>query len=399
MSIPPIARSPDLARLREEGFEIDVRDGYVVVANVPYLNADRQVQRGLMAIALTTSGDRTGPPPDHTVWWQGAMPCHHDRTPISRIDAGCVQQQLAPDLLVQYRFSSKPLPAGRYADYYAQFTSYIRILSHEAQVVDPSATAATFAPVQTQEGESPFRYLDSASARAGIVMANTKLHLPRVALVGVGGTGSYVLDLLAKTPVEELHLYDDDVLLNHNAFRAPGAASLQRLQQQPLKVHYFAEIYDRMRRNVVPHPVRLTATNARELTDMNFVFLCMDGGPDKRAIIEHLQQAGIAFIDVGMGLDEHDGSIGGILRVTTSTPEQREHVWQHGRISFDDPDDDGNEYARNIQVAELNALNACLAVVRFKRLYGFYRDLEGEHHSLYTIDGNHLLNEDRADAN
>jgi hypothetical protein len=45
---------------------------------------------------------------------------------------------------------------------------------------------------------------------------------------------------------------------------------------------------------------------------------------------------------------------------------------------------------------DLNALNACLAVIRWKRLYGFYRDLEGEHHSLYTIDGNHLLNEDHA---
>ena len=50
---------------------------------------------------------------------------------------------------------------------------------------------------------------------------------------------------------------------------------------------------------------------------------------------------------------------------------------------------------RNIQVADLNALNACLAVIRWKKLFGFYRDLEREHHTLYTVDGNHLLNEDQ----
>lgn len=372
-----------------------VRDGHVVVANIPYVDTDRKVQRGRMAIALTTSGERTGPPPDHTVWWEGSMPCHQDGTPISRIDAGG-GQQLAPGLIAHHRFSSKPLPAARYHDYYEQFMAYIRIISHEAQAIDPSATAATFAPVPASEDESVFRYHDTASSRAGIVMANTKLASGKIAIVGLGGTGSYVLDLLAKTPVAEIHLFDDDVLLNHNAFRAPGAASLKQLQERPLKVDYFAAIYDRIRRHIIPHPVRLTAETASELKDMDFVFLSIDGGPDKQAIIERLQQLDIGFIDVGMGLDEQDGGIGGILRVTTSTPEQRTHVWERGRIAFDDPDDEANEYARNIQVVDLNALNACLAVTRWKRLLGFYRDLESEHHSLYTVDGNHLLNEDQA---
>jgi hypothetical protein len=396
MSTRLIARSPDLSRLREEGYEVRVRDDHVVIANVPYVDSQREVGRGSMVIALTTSGECTGPPPDHTVWWAGSMPCHQDGTPISRIDAGAVEQELAPGLTVQHRFSSKPQPAGRYDDYHAQFTAYIRLISHEAQAIDPDATAATFAPVEAGEEESVFRYHDSASSRAGIKMASAKLELGKVAIVGVGGTGSYVLDLVAKTPVGEIHLFDDDVLLNHNAFRAPGAASLPDLQERPLKVEYFASIYDRMRRQVIAHPVRLGAANADALAGVDFVFLCMDGGPDKRALIGRLEALGIAFIDVGMGLDEQDGSIGGILRVTTSTPRQRQHVWDFGRISFEDPDDEANEYARNIQVADLNSLNACLAVIRWKRLFGFYRDLENEHHSLYTIDGNHLLNEDQA---
>ena len=53
-----------------------------------------------------------------------------------------------------------------------------------------------------------------------------------------------------------------------------------------------------------------------------------------------------------------------------------------------------NEYDQNIQVADINALNAALAVIRWKRLMGFYVDQQGEHQSRYTIDGNVIGNED-----
>jgi hypothetical protein len=82
------------------------------------------------------------------------------------------------------------------------------------------------------------------------------------------------------------------------------------------------------------------------------------------------------------------------LRVTTSTSQKREHVRKKDRIPFSDGD--GNdEYSRNIQIADLNALNAALAVVKWKKLSGFYRDLEHEHFSTYTIDGHTLINEDQ----
>jgi hypothetical protein len=52
------------------------------------------------------------------------------------------------------------------------------------------------------------------------------------------------------------------------------------------------------------------------------------------------------------------------------------------------------EYSTNIQIAELNALNAALAVIKWKKLAGFYQDLDFEHHCSYTIGGNMLRNED-----
>ena len=57
--------------------------------------------------------------------------------------------------------------------------------------------------------------------------------------------------------------------------------------------------------------------------------------------------------------------------------------------------DERNEYDRNVQTAELNALNATLAVIKWKKLCGFYIDLEKEHHSTYTIDGNEMTNDDK----
>jgi hypothetical protein len=81
--------------------------------------------------------------------------------------------------------------------------------------------------------------------------------------------------------------------------------------------------------------------------------------------------------------------------VTTSTPTQRDHVAAKQRIAFSDGDGN-NEYDKNIQIADLNALNAALAVVKWKKLFGFYLDIDKEHHTTYTVDGNCLINEDLA---
>ncbi|MGT2514434.1 hypothetical protein ACVOMT_09520 [Sphingomonas panni] len=95
-----------------------------------------------------------------------------------------------------------------------------------------------------------------------------------------------------------------------------------------------------------------------------------------------------------MGLQAGEAGLTGVLRVTTSTPAMRDHVWERSRIPMA-ADDRADPYATNIQVVELNALNAALAVVRWKRICGFYADTEAEHFSAYAVDGNHVTNDDR----
>lgn len=389
MSHPLISHSSDLKRLREEGYDIEIRADQLLVKQVPYVTAERAVACGILVSELTTSGSTTAPPQTHVVSFVGEMPCDHQGCPLEDMLHQRDTFALGGGLTARCSFSRKP--AGGYPDYYAKMTGYVNILLGYAQAIDPSVTARTYPPIPTDEGESVFRYLDSASSRAQISAIAEKLKLGKVAIVGLGGTGSYILDLIVKTTIEQIHLYDGDILYTHNVFRAPGAASLDELNAAPKKVEYFQRQYDPMRRNIIAHPVYIDESNIDELRDMNFVFLAMDGGTGKKYIVKKLEEFGVPFIDTGIGVYRADSSLGGQVRTTTSVPGHRQHVWE--RVSFADEAD--NEYEQNIQVADLNMFNAAMAVMRWKRLVGFYADLGHEYSSTYAIGRNRLLNEDQ----
>ncbi len=244
--------------------------------------------------------------------------------------------------------------------------------------------------IESKDTDSVFKYLDTNSSRAEINTISAKLENHKIAIIGLGGTGSYVLDFLAKTPVQEIHLFDQDLFLQLKAFRAPGAASLEQLDLQPKKVDYLYGIYSNMRINITPHAYHLGATNADELLGMNFVFICIDDGESKKAIVQKLVAAGISFCDVGMGVDIKDGALTGIVRTTTVTAAKRDHI--ANKISFATTAD--NIYSQNIQIAELNALNAAMAVIKWKKVIGFYHDLGKEHDAGYLINSNNNINYD-----
>src|SRR5581483_1881091 len=163
-------------------------------------------------------------------------------------------------------------------------------------------------------------YTETASDRVGIGALTELLTKDKIAIIGLGGTGSYILDLIAKTPVREIRIFDADEFLQHNAFRAPGAASIEELREVPKKVDYFKAIYSKMHRYIVAHAVALKADNLHLLDGVTFAFISMDAGDEKLAVVKKLEAMGIGFVDVGMGLELVDGSLGGILRVTASTP-------------------------------------------------------------------------------
>lgn len=392
MSPQPIDRSSDLKRLRDEGYNIEVREGYLLVKDVPYLNAARQVKRGLLISKLVLANNVTQKPDDHVAFFAGEYPCHKDGSPIERIRLGGSDIKIG-DIKATFSFSAKPKPSDRYENYYAKMTTYADILSGPAQMVDAAVTAKTFPVIAPTEEGAVFKYLDTASSRAELTDLAKKLALRKVGIFGVGGTGSYVLDLVAKTPVAEIHIFDGDVFLQHNAFRAPGAASGAEIEEKLPKVVYFERIYSKMRTGVIPHAQPIDVATLDKFANLDFVFLCMEGA-GKKPIVRKLEELKIAFIDVGMGIYVKNGTLGGLLRTTTSTPARRDHVWTKRRIPFVDASGD-NEYDKNIQIADLNALNAALAVIRWKRLFGFYVDQEHEFFSTFAIGGNDIDNEDQ----
>lgn len=393
MSQQLINRSSDLKRLRDEGYDVEVRSNFLLIKNVPYLNSSKEIKLGMLVSELTLAGDVTTTPSTHVVMFSGDHPCYKDGSEIAQIKHSSNRQLLDRDLVVDHSFSSKPTSGG-YKDYYDKMTTYVAIVSSPAQSIDPTVTATTFPVIESEEDESVFNYIDTASSRAGINVVTRRLDLGKIGIVGLGGTGSYVLDLVAKTPVREIHLFDGDKFSQHNAFRSPGAPSVDELRKKPRKAVFFQEQYSRMRRHIVAHDCYVDASNVDQLRGMDCVFLCLDSGAARKLIVEKLEEFAIPFIDVGMGVQQVDESLIGILRITSSTVKQRNHVRAKNRIPFSDSDDN-NDYSRNIQVADLNALNAALAVIKWKKLFGFYLDLENEHHSTYTIDGNMLTNEDQ----
>jgi ThiF family len=365
--------------------------GHVLVRDIPYVTPAGVVSQGVLVSPLNTSGDATAAPADHTAWFVGEAPSDRDGQPL-RFHSP-MSTDVGAGLTVSFQLSAKDPELPTDPDYYVKFTRYVRLLEAHAQSLDPTVDARTFRPVADEDAASPFMYLDSASSRAGISGYATRLEQERVAIVGLGGTGSYVLDLLAKTRIGELHLFDGDDLLSHNAFRAPGAASLEELNARPKKVDYYAQRYGVLKRGLFAHPYFLDHTNAAaELADMGFVFLCMEGGGVKRALVEALEELELSFIDVAMDVQVMADALGGSVQVTTSTPGRRDHFRR--RVSFGMPTDD-DLYSANIQVADLNCLNATLAVIKWKKLRGFYFDQGNEHYTAYGLDTNMLVNEEQ----
>jgi hypothetical protein len=342
---------------------------------------------------LNLAGDRTAPPDTHVAFWIGEFPC--DATGRRMDELGNPESPHGIDsaLNADLTFSRRPQPSGGYPDYHAKMTTYVAMIEGQAQRVDKTVSALRRRPARPEPGQSVFEYVDTASARAGIGPINSKLASGRIAIIGLGGTGSYVLDLVAKTPVAEIHLFDDDVLLTHNAFRSPGAPAIADLQAMPKKVAWLASIYSRMRRGIVPHEFKLDSSNVSELVAMDFAFVCMDSGPDKRAVVESLVGAMIPFIDVGIGLVNTGAALSGSVRVTRSTRDKSDHLVH--TVAFGAQGVDA--YDDNIQVADMNSLSATLAVIRWKKETGFYVDFGYEYSMVYSVATNTIINSEAPD--
>ncbi len=243
MSTKLINHSRDLTRLKNEGYELKIFHGYLIISHIPYVNENRNILFGALVTELDLASNVTNAPSSHTIYFMGGHPCDHEGLILNCLKHQTKEIELCEGLVVNHSFSCKK--NGRnYSDYYEKITSYVRVISNPAISIDKRVTAKTFNVEETEVEDSVFRYIDSNSSRAKISIITDKLRKLKIGIFGLGGTGSYVLDQVAETSVSEIHIFDSDIFSQRNAFRAPGAVSLQELRKNKKSRSFFEYLFE-----------------------------------------------------------------------------------------------------------------------------------------------------------
>ena len=177
--------------------------------------------------------------------------------------------------------SSKPA-SGVYPSQYEKVTAYVRIRQPPGDGPRPHRRPPP--PAQRLPGGRgrpplPLPRHRDLTGRPGAAQPSSADE--RLTIVGLGGTGGYVLDQVAKTPVTSILLIDGDIFDNHNAFRAPGAPPSSSSASGRTKVDYFADLYGNMHTGITTEAAYITEDNLSLLDEATFVFLCMDDAAAK----------------------------------------------------------------------------------------------------------------------
>lgn len=375
-----VSHNDDIRRLVEKGYAVGFDSGYLVVRDIPYLEAERRLKTGAIVTKLTPIDKyRFARPDDHQIFFCGSAPHQMDGAAIANLAGGPVQVALAgADLKVERSFSNKPTEG--FANFFDKIESYVRIICGPAIEVH-GVTPLTFRIEKDVVGQTVFKFWDSLTSRAAIGDLSAKFEDEVIAIIGLGGTGCYILDFMVKTPVREIRAFDLDRYHVHNAFRSPG-----RLEEHELgltKAEVYRSRYDNFRHGLTIEARYLDETSGDALEGVTFAFVAVDKGSSRAGIFDLLIAKKIPFIDVGMGLNRTESGLGGMLRATYYPVANAAELKSKGLAELVDHPDD--EYNTNIQIGELNALNAAVAVAKYKKLKGFYVE-DGAHNTIVKVE-------------
>jgi molybdopterin/thiamine biosynthesis adenylyltransferase len=226
--------------------------------------------------------------------------------------------------------------------------------------------------------ESVFHFRDTLTSRALIGDLSAKFNGQDVAVIGFGGTGAYVLDYIVKTNVGRIRGFDPKPFHVHNAFRSPGQLLQEELGKPKAKV--YQRRYETFRKGLRLEARAIDGSCEADFVGVTFAFVCIDSGSARADIFDLLIRLRIPFVDVGMGLIRTNGALSGMVRTNVLLPSQAEEVLSKKQIPLTDPP--GDEYRANVQIAELNALNASLAMLCYKQYCGFYAQGQPAYHLL-----------------
>ena len=387
MSTSLISRNSDLSALSAAGYSLEVRGAYLLVLGVPYVAPNCEIQFADIVTDLEVSGSAgeeiTLPPRNHTVWWTGESP-HNSAHESMEAYLSCGKwedgRDIGEGITVYMQWSRKPREAGKargYRDYLEKIETYVAEVCSQAEGLKPGVLEAA------KKGGDPvvisstrFAYMDTNSYRNGTRGIESRIEEEVVAVIGVGGTGSYLVDVLAKTNIMDLHLFDDDVMKIHNAFRVAGAARVGELNGKKPKVDWHAERYNNVRvEGLHLHRVKLHEENLDVLQGFTTVFIAVDDLKTRRTIQKACTAMGVFHLSVGIGLEvegPNEDQIGGMVKVETNLKPCERSEDAHEASQPEPGEERDNVYDSNIQTPELNMLGAALAITEWKANRGFY---------------------------
>ena len=386
-----VSHNADLGRLVDKGYAVAFDTNHLVVRDIPYLDADGVLQTGALVAKLVFIDQDRVRQDDHQVFFAGSVPHGLDGKPIPNLGGGNHQITLSDscrDVVVQRSFSNKPKATGAFADFFDKIESYVAIISGPA-IEKYNASPYTFRVVEQAPPDSIFKFHDTLTSRAEIADLVGRFKEDVIAVIGLGGTGAYVLDFMVKTPVHEIRSFDLDPFYVHNAFRSPGRTEEAEFGNP--KAAVYQARYENFRHGLSMVPKFIDSQSSSQLDGVTFAFVCVDKGSARAGIFDVLMAKKIPFIDVGMGLNRSRGALSGLLRVTYFSATDAQAVRDKQLVDLSDRPDD--VYHANIQIGELNALNACLAVVRFKQLRGFYLEEAPLYNLLFGIGDMKIVSE------
>lgn len=367
--------NPFVKDLDEQGYQLDFINGYLVIYGLPYLDKGGQLRYGDWVSPVDlTEGGAIDPPGNHQAWFRGDKPHDQDGRELS-IGTTANRLEVTTNFAADFSFSLKLLDENgqmrKYHSFEEKVQTYLGAVTAPAIAAYPDATPLRGIEVKAAAQNSPLRFPDTSSANYNLNDISSLLRTKKVAIVGLGGTGSYILDLLARTHLERIALFDDDKVHVHTIFRMPGF--IHRAIGKP-KVEAPAHQYGNWHSGIEPINERVTQENVERLFEFDFVFVSVDDGPARRLIVDWLTSKSVPFVDCGMGLNRSVVGLNGTVRITGVDRTAYDRTIDTAYLPTENAKED--EYRRQAQIAELNALNAALAVIRFKQHFKIYDRLD-----------------------
>ena len=370
-------KSPLTGFAQQAGFEVESESHVIRAFRVPCLLKDRVPG----TCAIVTSYDPATGKADNRIGgdvhavqittdeeYDGRV-YHADGTPIGNHIGG--DGKTWSNISIKKGTQGSPELDETAYDLIHRYAKHIVGAVSAAGYTEPAALAVT----------SPFHIPNTFEARAAIAPVQDRIRGQRIAIIGLGGTGAYLLDLIAKTPVSEIHLLDSDCVEWHTPMRAPGSPTAEEIEGirtgSIRKVDYYYVKYAAFRDGIHPHAVRVEspAMFAGFLSEhpIDYAFVCIDqladGDSSRQDVVYHvLSEAGVPFVDSGVSITLEDCAVRGA--VTTSAYEAGSDVWKgaipNARVKGNVPG------YRNIQLPEVNAAAAAFAVMEWRRRTGQY---------------------------